>query len=145
RAVFEELESAIAAEVSEVIAKTPEQWPAMIAGLSQFLDACQRAEVARIALQDAPAVLGWQTWREIESAHGLGVITENLQLLADDGLLRGGSVPVLAQLMLSAVIESALLIAHAESQAETRAQAQQGLLLFLRNRRSRRRCDTLTA
>lgn len=131
RAVFEALESAITAEVSAVIAATPERRPAMIAGLSHFLDACQRPDVVRIALQDAPAVLGWQTWREIESAHGLGVITDNLQLLADDGLLRSGSVPMLAQLMLSAVIESALLIAHAENQAGTRAQAQQGLLLLL--------------
>ena len=131
RTVFEELESAITAEVSEAIAATPERWPAMIAGLSHFLDACQRPDVTRIALQDAPAVLGWQTWREIESAHGLGVITDTLQLLADEGLLRCGSVPVLAQLMLSAVIESALLITHAEDQAETRAQAQQGLLMLL--------------
>lgn len=131
RAVFEELETSITAEVTEVIAGFPERLPSILAGVASFLDACQRPEVVRIALTDAPAVLGWQTWREIETAHGLGIITENLQLLAEDGLLKGGNVPVLAQLMLSAVIESALLIAHSDDPDAARTQTQEGLLLFL--------------
>lgn len=131
RAVFEELETTITTEVSGVIDNIPDQWTATMVGLGHFLDICGRPDVIRIALTDAPAVLGWQTWREIEATHGLGLITGNMQRLADAGLLREGPIDVTAQLMLSAIIEAALLIAHSPNPAVTRAQAQEGLLLLV--------------
>lgn len=131
RAVFEELETTITAEVASVIDDIPDEWTATMVGLGHFLDICGRPEVIRIALTDAPAVLGWQTWREIEATHGLGLITDNMQRLSDAGLLREGPVDVMAQLMLSAIIEAALLIAYATDPTATRAQVQEGLLLLV--------------
>ena len=40
----------------------------MRAGVEVFLDACAEPELQRIALHDAPAVLGWDRWREIAAA-----------------------------------------------------------------------------
>jgi tetracycline repressor-like protein len=76
-------------------------------------------------------VLGWWTWRQIEAQHGLGVIIHNLQAAARDGQLVPAPVPVLAQLVLSAVIEAALLIAHAADPKAARAGAEQALLALL--------------
>jgi AcrR family transcriptional regulator len=131
RAVFEELEGEVAAEIAAAIAAAPDRRTGMVVGLGRFLDVCQRPEVAQIALTDAPAVLGWPTWRAIEARHGLGVITHNLQAAARDGLLVPAPVPVLAQLVLSAVIEAALVIAHAPDPAAARADAEQALLALL--------------
>lgn len=131
RAVFEELEGEVSAEIAAAIAATPDRPTGMVVGLGRFLDVCQRPEVAQIALTDAPAVLGWQTWREIEAHHGLGVITEGLEAAARDGLLVPAPVPVLAQLVLSAVIEAALLITHAADPKAARADAEQALLTLL--------------
>ena len=127
RAVLEELEGEVPAEV----AAAPDRPTGMVVGLGRFLDVCQRPEVARVALTDAPAVLGWQAWREVEARHGLGVITRDLQAAAREGLLVDTPVPVLAQLVLSAVIEAALLIAHATDPAAARADAEQALLTLL--------------
>jgi AcrR family transcriptional regulator len=131
RAVFEELEAEVTAEIAAAITAAPDRSAGMVAGLGRFLDVCQRPEVAQIALTDAPAVLGWRTWREVEARHGLGVITEGLQAAARDGLLVPAPVPVLAQLMLSAVIEAALLIGHAADPKAARADAEQALLALL--------------
>jgi AcrR family transcriptional regulator len=131
RAVFEELEGEVTAEIAAAIAAAPDRATGMMLGLGRFLDVCQRPEVAQIALTDAPAVLGWQTWREIEARHGLGVITEGLQAAARDGLLVPAPVSVLAQLVLSAVIEAALLITHAADPKAARADAEQALLALL--------------
>lgn len=131
RAVFEELEGEVTAEIAAAIAAAPDRSAGMVLALGRFLDVCQRPEVTRIALTDAPAVLGWRTWREIEARHGLGVITQGLQAAAREGLLVPASVPVLAQLVLSAVIEAALLIAHAADPEATRADAEQALLALL--------------
>jgi AcrR family transcriptional regulator len=131
RAVFEELEGEVTAEIAAAIAAAPDQSAAMVVGLGRFLDVCQRPAVARIALTDAPAVLGWRTWRDIEARHGLGVITRSLQAAADEGLLQPVPVPVLAQLVLSAVIEAGLLIAHAKDPKAARADAERALLALL--------------
>jgi AcrR family transcriptional regulator len=131
RAVFEELEGEVTAEIAAAIAASPDRSAAMVLGLSRFLDVCQRPEVVRVALTDAPAVLGWQTWREIEGRHGLGVITDALHAAERDGLPVPAPVPVLAPLVLSAVIEAALMIAHAADRQAARADAEAALLLLL--------------
>lgn len=130
-AVFEQLEAEITAEVQQAAGDAPDHRTAMVTALATFLDICRRPEVLRIALTDAPAVLGWQRWREIEAQHGLGVIIEMLDNAAADDILAVPATPALAQLLLSMVIESALMIAHAEDPDTTRAQAEQSLLTLL--------------
>ena len=130
-AVFEDLETEFAAEVAASVIDSPDLPTTMIRALSRFLDICERPEVVRIALTDAPAVLGWPAWREVEARHGLGLIVRLLQTAADDGLLAPASVPVLAQLILSAMIEAALVIAHATDRDAARAETEQALLTLL--------------
>jgi AcrR family transcriptional regulator len=131
-AVFEQVEGEIATAIATATAQASGGWPAVSAGLGQFLDLCERGEIRQIALTDAPAVLGWAKWREIETRHGLGLIVDLLQSLAATGdLTSSAPVPVLAQLALSAVIEAALLIAHAADPVAARADAQAALLTLL--------------
>jgi AcrR family transcriptional regulator len=128
RVVFEALEGEITDEIRAAADEHSVGWVSVTAALTTFLDVCQRPEVVQIALTDAPAVLGWQTWREIEARHGLGLITEHLQALSAAGLLVRAPVPMLAQLTVSAVIEAALLIANADDQDAARAEAGEALL-----------------
>jgi AcrR family transcriptional regulator len=128
QAVFEELEREIADEIASVTAPSEDAWTGVVAALGRFLEICQRHDVIQIALTDAPAVLGWQKWRDIEAAHGLGLITRQLQALSSQGLLVPAPVPVLAQLVLSAVIEAALLIANADDPGTAREEGGQALL-----------------
>ena len=60
-----------------------------------------------------------------------GVITHNLQAAADGGLLVDAPVPVLAQLVFSAVVEAALLVAHIADPAAARVDAERALLTLL--------------
>jgi AcrR family transcriptional regulator len=123
-AVFEQLEAEITDDLANALADVPadELMPAAISG---FLDICARPDVLRIALTDAPAALGWQRWREIERRHGLGLVNE---LLAQRAAANGEEVPpFLGQVVLGAVIESALLIAHADDPAAARREAEASL------------------
>ncbi len=128
--VFLELEAEITAEIAAA-GSTGTGWPATTATLSTFLDLCLRPEVVQIALTDAPAVLGWARWREIEAEHGLRLIVDQLQRLADAGELAEGPVELLARLALSATVEAALVIAHAADPAAARARAEIALLTLL--------------
>lgn len=124
-AVFVELEGEIGEEIRASMAQ---QGDPVDNALDRFLTVCERPEVIQIGLIDAPAVLGWQAWRRIEEEHGLGLMIDFLEMARQAGELVTDSVDVLAKLMLSALIEAALVIANAQDHALARRQAQQSLL-----------------
>jgi len=127
RAVVEELERELTEEVEAAFTQGPDPLTGMTLGLGVFLDACLRDEVQRISLTDAPAVLGWDVWREIEAEYGLGLITGVLEQARADKLIVDMPVRTLAQLVLSAVMEAARMIAAADDPARTRTEVQQVL------------------
>ncbi len=131
RAVFLELEDEITAELTAAMDAPPEPAAKLLAGLHTILDIFDRPDVLRIGLTDAPAVLGWQAWRDIEAEHGLGLLVGFLEGAVEAGLVLPAPAPVLAQLILSAVIEAGLLIAHADDRRQARADAEQSLLVLL--------------
>jgi AcrR family transcriptional regulator len=131
RAVFEQLEAETNAELSDTAAKAPSGAAQMVAGIGTFLDICQRPEVLRIALTDAPAVLGWQTWREIGAGHSLGMIRAMIQQGITDGMIVAQPVDVLAQLVLGVTIEAALLIATAGNPELARRSVEPALITML--------------
>ena len=124
RTVFEQLEGEIVDDLGRLVGEGADEL--VPRAQAAFLDICERPDVRRIALTDAPAVLGWQTWREIEAEHGLGLLTA---MLTDSPTVSEATpAPVLAQLVLGSITEAALLIAHAEDRAAARKQAEAALL-----------------
>ena len=132
RAVFVEIETELSTEIQGSAAGLGDQAglaAAIAAGLDAYLAACEREEVLRIVLTDAPAVLGWRAWREIETEHGLGLISAMLEEAMAAGLVARQPVRVLAQLLLSALMEAALLVADAgEDRPAVRAEVRQALV-----------------
>jgi AcrR family transcriptional regulator len=49
-------------------------WRGLVLGIAEFLRASRRVEILRIALLDAPSVLGWARWRELDARYGLGLL-----------------------------------------------------------------------
>jgi AcrR family transcriptional regulator len=126
RAVVEELERELTEEVSAAFTTT-DPLGSMAAALDIFLDICLREDVRRITLTDAPAVLGWSTWREIESEQGLGLLVDTLTNAIEAGLLKPQPVRALAQLVQAAVMEAAHMIGEAEDPVAARADVQEVL------------------
>ena len=136
RAVYEQVEQDLMGRVVASISGTKDVWKMFTQGLSAFLDECLDPEVAKIALIDAPAVLGWEEWREIDARYGLGLIVAALEQGMEQGVIRRQPVDVMAQLVFGAMAEAALLIAHAEDPKAARASAEKALLGLLAGLRS---------
>ncbi|GAD87272.1 TetR/AcrR family transcriptional regulator [Nocardia asteroides NBRC 15531] len=132
-AVLEQIETEATAEIAAAVAAVDpaDVVAGMTAGLARFLDLCAGPEMLRVVLMDAPTVLGWPAFREFESRHGLGLITGELQRAVDAGLIPTAPVAVLAQLLLSAITEASLIVAHADDPDRARLETQQSLLLIL--------------
>ena len=114
RAVFEEVERELVERVAAEALTRDDPWEAQLAGLDAFLRACSDPEIQRIALLDAPSVLGWEAWREIEAQYGLGLIMAGLRNLMDIGLISEQPVEPAAHAILGALIEAGLYVARAK-------------------------------
>jgi hypothetical protein len=104
---------------------------ALHAGAQAFLDACEDPAVQRVALLDAPAVLGWEQWREIGLRYGFGLVEGTLQAAMDADLIERQPVRPLAHLLLGAIDEGAMLVARADDGGLTRAQVGASVQRFL--------------
>jgi AcrR family transcriptional regulator len=131
RAVFERVESDLMQRIGERMKSTNDPMELMLAGVGAFLDACEEPAVKQISLTDAPAVLGWTEWREIDNRHGLGLTRAALQGAMDAGVLRPIPVDAMAHLFVAALSEAAFVIAHAEHPRRARADVDEALLQLI--------------
>lgn len=83
------------------------------AGLLAWLRLVRDPVIRRIVLVDAPAVVGWARWREVDECHWFGPLKESLAAALPDGRLDPQSVDVLAHMLLAALNELAFVIARA--------------------------------
>jgi hypothetical protein len=86
------------------------------------LEACADPGVERILLLDAPAVLGWQAWRDLADRYGLGLLQHALQAAIDAGAITPQPVAPLAHVLLGAIVEGALYVVPADDPAAARQQ-----------------------
>jgi len=111
RAVYEGLEQRMIAQVEDAVAGLTDPVTVLHRGTEAFLDACLDPAVQRIVLLKGPTVLGWETWRQIDMAYGLGMVTAVLELAMQTGVIRPAPVEALAHILLGGLNEGAMLMA----------------------------------
>ena len=136
-AVYERIEGELSERIASGALGASNPLEAMRAGTEMFLDACLEPEVQRIVLLDAPAVLGWERWREIAAEHGLGLIEGTLQAAMEAGEIVKGPVKPLAHVLMGALDEAAMVVARAEDPAASRAEVAATLDILLEGLRPR--------
>ena len=118
-AVYERMEAESTERVARIVLDSEMHSPlaAMKAGVASFLDECAEPGFQQIVLHDAPAVLGWERWREIAAANGLGLIEASLIAAIEAGEIRPLPVKPTAHLLLGALDEAAMLQARSSDPA----------------------------
>jgi AcrR family transcriptional regulator len=122
-AVAEQIEAEIAARIAaDAAGAAADPAAALRIGARLFLDACAEPDVERIILLDAPAVLGWEAWRDLAGRYGLGLVQLALQTAMDAGAIVPQPVIPLAHVLIGALNECALYVARAEDPPAAREQ-----------------------
>ena len=142
RAVVEQLESELMERIMAQAAtatdpEAPDPMVLLVAGSEAFLDACLDPEVQQISLLDAPAVLGWDEWREIGEEHGLGLLQQLLQAAIDAGAIEPQPVRPLAHILMGALDEAGAFVARAEDRVQARVEVGETLARLLDGLRAR--------
>jgi AcrR family transcriptional regulator len=121
-AVYIEIEGELTEEIVSGALSGDDPIAALRAGSEMFLDSCLEPEVQQIVLMDAPAVLGWERWREIAADHGLGVIEAGLTAAIEAGAMARQPVRPLAHVLMGALDEAGMLVARADDRDAARAE-----------------------
>ncbi|HWN29078.1 MAG TPA: TetR/AcrR family transcriptional regulator [Actinomycetospora sp.] len=111
RTVLAEVADEVAGAVVAAAEAHEDPWAQLVAGSRAFLVASTDPAVARIALVDGPAVLGWAQWRALDEATSGHHLVEALETLVARGVLAPSPVAPLAHLLGGAMNEAALWLA----------------------------------
>ena len=113
-AVLESVEAGVMARVTRSAAAARNPLDGLRRGCDAYLALCREPKVRQISLVDAPVVVGWQRWREIDEQHAFGLVKGAIAAIAADGRLKPELVDVVAHIVLASLVEVALLVARAD-------------------------------
>ncbi|MPZ97724.1 MAG: TetR family transcriptional regulator [Dehalococcoidia bacterium] len=122
-AVYRDLQDQLRDLIVAAYRAEADPWERIRAGLFEWLDHSMDPTVQRIALIDAPSVLGWERWRTIDTEYSLGMLRGALGAAIERGLIDDARpVDVLAHLLLGVISEASHIIARAEDVTAARAE-----------------------
>lgn len=111
----------------------------MVKATEAFLDECLDPAVRQIVLIDGPAVLGWEQYRKIDDDHFLAGVVAVFEAAIQSGAIPRQPVAPLARILMGAVHEATMLLAHAPDQLKARREVSDVISRLLNGIRSARR------
>ena len=131
-AVVESVENRITVEMAGSIAGEQDPIEVLRAGALAWIGLAGDPVIQRVILTDAPAVLGWERWRNMDDQRAFVMTRELLQAVANEGRLAPGLVDGFAHMILGALDEMALVIARAEDPEAAMAEGRAAVEELLR-------------
>ena len=122
-AVVQKLQEGVSAEIEKNAMAQSNSWEGFLSGCRTWLRATADPQFRQIVIVDAPAVLGWDTWLEIDGQSGAGVLKSGIQGMIDEGTIAVESAEALAQLLNGALNQAALWISRSEDQQKALTEA----------------------
>lgn len=135
-AVVVDLQKEAAAAI-EARAKTKKNvWDRLSEGLDAFLDVCADPVYGRIVVQQGPAVLGEERYREIEEAYPTALLMATLDALKRQGELEFENVRVLGRMIDAMVCKLAVMLVQADNPKAVRRDGREVIRSLLEGIRS---------
>lgn len=132
-AVFHEVATELyAAAAASVRALETDPWTLLQAGLQSFLTlVAESREVQRVILLDGPVVFGWSRWRDAQSEFTRAQVLAVLDRMVLAEVMTRQPTGPLSDLILAALYDAGMSIAHAEDPAAAREAVGAALMTLL--------------
>jgi len=131
-AVVEDLEQELVERIEAAAAGDRDPWERLAAMCCAYLDACRDPALARMLVLEAPVVLGWKTWCNLEQKYEVAAFA---RCLSEAGTLQEPA-ETLAQVILGALTTGARVIATAADSDAARTDVQKSIDRLLAGLRS---------
>jgi AcrR family transcriptional regulator len=129
-AVLEEVGARMGERVREAMGDAPDPVAALRAGCLAWIRLAGDPVVRQILLIDAPAVLGWRRWRELDE-QTLEEIRALLTYAVEAGSVEGRHLDAFAHIVLAALNEVTLMIAGGDDPAAALSAGESAVAEFL--------------
>ena len=130
-AVMEEVGARTGQQGEDIMRNAPDPLAALRAGGLMWIRMAGDPVVRQIMLIDAPVVLGWRRWRELDEQGPLGVIRDCLAYAAETGRIEHRHVDTFAHIALASANEVAMMIARADDPAAALTAGESAFAEFL--------------
>ena len=138
-AVVEDMERELVEHIEAAGAAAPDAWQRLQAMCTAYLHACRDPYLTRILVLEAPVVLGWKTWCDLEQKYEVAAFARCLKQAEAVGFKQdtaAESTETLAQVILGALTTGARVIATAADPEAARKNVEQTIERLLAGLRS---------
>ena len=125
REVLQHLDDEVGAAGTRAAEETGDLWAAFWAGTDRYLALCLDPTIARIALFEGPAALGWETWEAIDLEFSVAQFAGILEFLMAIGEIAEQPLEPLARVLVAAYNQAGRQIATATDPATAEAEYRQ--------------------
>lgn len=129
-AVVEDMERELVERIEAAGAAARDPWKRLHAMCRAYLDACRDPNLARILVLEAPVVLGWKTWCNLEQKYEVAAFARCLEQAGAAGFGQGAlpePAETLAQVILGALTTGARVIATAADPGAARKEVEKSI------------------
>ena len=130
-AVLENVGTMVTDQVTAAMRGAPDPVAELRAGSLAWIRRAGDPVIRQVVLVDAPLVLGWERWRELDEQGNLGFIRTALTYAAGQGRLDPHHVDAYAHIVLAAANEVTMMIVRADDPAAALSAEETAFTSFL--------------
>jgi AcrR family transcriptional regulator len=135
-AAFDAVDAAATDRIRAAIETTQDPWEKALVGLREFLAVTRTQAYRRIVIQDGPAVLGYERYREHEERSTFGLVQEIVASLLSGYELGETTIEAFARLFFGAMSATGSAVSTAEDPQRASDEAEGAIVLVLAGIRS---------
>ena len=130
-AVFENVEDDAAKAIRKAVRGPRDPWEKAVAGLRAFLAVVQEPGYRRIVIQEGPAVLGYERFREQEERSTFGIVQEIVSSVLSSYDLEHSMVETFSRVFFGAMSAAGSAVSTAEDTQRASAEVEAAIVFIL--------------
>ena len=135
-AAFVWVQEAAAERIRSTIRSTKDPWEKAVTGLREFLAVTRTEAYRRIVIQEGPAVLGYERYRELEEHSTFGLVQDIVSSLLGSYALPASTLEAFTRLFFGAMSATGASVSAAEDPQQASDDAEGAIVLVLAGIRS---------
>ena len=130
-AVFVRVEDAASESIKHAVRGTKDPWDKAMAGLRAFLDVLQQPDYRRVVVQEGPAVLGYEKYREQEERSTYGIVQDIVSSVLASYELEKSMVETFSRVFFGAMSAAGSAVSSAEDPRRAGAEVEAAIAFIL--------------
>ncbi len=130
-AVFEKVEAEATKAIRKAVRDSDDPWGKAVSGLREFLAVVQEPGYRRVVIQEGPAVLGYERFREQEERSTYGIVQEIVSSVLNSYDLEPSMVETFSRVFFGAMSAAGAAVSSAEDTRRASAEVETAIAFIL--------------